>query len=1039
MLKSCFINYLLRLLATINSNNYIMKTKFSGILTLLLAFLVQFSFAQEKIISGTVTDETGPLPGVSILIKGTSTGTETDFDGKYSINANVGDVLVFSFIGMTSQQKTVGATNTINVVLAADNILDEVVVIGYGQVSQRDLTTNVSNVKASEVQRISTANLAGALQGTASGVQVSQSSGAPGGEVRIRVRGSSSINGSNDPLYVIDGVPMFSGATISSSFGGQQNSALSNLNPDDIESVDILKDAASAAIYGDRGSNGVVIITTRKGKSGRAKFNFSSYVGFQNAQDRYETMNYGEFLAFGDASHTLSNGLGWWSTVWDGRQNLIGATQTELNAFYDLVRNEGDNYIDEIYVDDAPVINTNFNVSGGDEDTQYYLGVSQFTQDGVLLAQDFNRNTVRLNLTQKLTDKLSFTGGISLTDENLRMITNDNNIYGVLSTAILEAPGYDIYNADGSFNVNDFGFSNPVQNALEDSGRGYTFRLLGNADLQYKVTDNLTLNTSYGLDQLNFRQRIYNPPTSSQGSPSGFSSEAKNEFRRIKVLQSVNYTPKITDDIRLRVFLAGEYERNTSNFLSANVTGFTSSQLRFLSQGSTPGAPSSSFSEEKRVSVISRVGATFFNKLIVELSLRADASSKFNNDDRWGYFPAASVGYILSEEDWFQNDFINYFKVRGSWGVTGNTSAVGRYDSQSGVASGTYGTTGTSALTLSNPFITWEETSQYDAGFEAKFLDNRISLGYAYYNKSTNNNSLILSAPIPNHESGGSIPANIGEIENSGHEIDLSIDVFRGENFNWTTNFGFSSLDNKVLSLGGTAPFGTGFVSRVEEGAPLGAFRLYETDGLYQSDAEVPTWLAVDGVGAGDVKYVDQNNDQILNDDDFIIAGKPYADYTINWSNDMSYKNFDLSFLWALSEGNDVFNNNLQFAGVSGGRTFGKFKSQLNYWTPTNTGTDIPRANFLTASYNNRDGTRLLEDGSYIKLRNVTLGYTLPKIEGFDKIRVYVSGDNLVLITDYSGIDPEVNFNGAPGVTGGTDFLTQGANKVWKFGINVSF
>jgi len=1033
-----------------------MKTKFNGILTLFLALAVQFTFAQEKTITGTVTDETGPLPGVSIVIKGTTTGTETDFDGKYSINVNTGDVLVFSFVGMSKQERTVGAANVINVVLVTDNLLEEVVVIGYGQVSQRDLTTNISNVEPSEVKSISVANIAGALQGTASGVQISQSSGAPGGEIRIRVRGSSSINGSNSPLFVIDGVPMFSGTTISNSFGGQQNSALSNLNPDDIETVNILKDAASAAIYGDRGSNGVVIITTKKGRAGKAKFNLTTSVGFQTAQDKYETMNYGEWLQFGDTYYENSGfGSGFWSTIWDGSQDFRGLPQSELDSFYNSVLNQGDNYIDELYVDNAVVYNTNFNVSGGNEDTQYYLGMSQFKQEGVLLNQDFDRRNIRLNLTQKLTDKLKFTGGISLTDEDLRIVQSDNNIFGALSTSVLEAPGNSIRNEDGSFDSVSWVFSNPIQNAEEDLNLGYTFRILANADFQYNITDNLFLNTNFGFDQLDFRERQYNPSTTAQGAPLGFGREDKNNYRRIKLLQSINYNPNITDDIRLRVFLAAEWERNTSNLLSSTAQGFSSPFLRFLNEATTPLSAFSAFSEEKRVSVISRVGATFYNKLIAEFSIRGDASSKFNPDDRWGFFPAASLGYIMSEEGWFKNDIVSYFKLRGSWGITGNTTAVGRYDSQLQVNTDAYVDNGTSFLALANEFLTWEETSQYDLGLEAKFFDNRLSISYAYFNKTTNNNSLILQVPNATSQAGndgladdgfddGSINQNVGEMTNKGHEIDISAEIFRSDDskgLNWSTTVGVSTLDNEVTSLGGTGAFDTGFVSRVEEGVALGAFRVLQSDGLYQDASEVPAGFLTSNpnISAGDVRYVDQNNDGLLNDDDFIIAGSPWADYIVNWKNDISFKGFDLSFLWTLSEGNDVWNNNLQFAGASSNRIFNKFKSQLNYWTPTNTNTDLPRPNLATQGWNNQDATRLLEDGSFIKLRNITLGYTFPEIKGITNLRVYVSGDNLVLITDYSGIDPEVNFNGAPGVTGGTDFLTQGANKVWKFGVSVSF
>ncbi len=1017
-----------------------MRTKFNGILTLFLALVVQISFAQERTISGTVSDGSGPLPGVTILKKGTTQGTETDFDGNYSIQAKTGDVLVFSFVGMKTSERTVGTSNQMSVTLQSDNLLDEIVVVGYGQVSQRDLTTNISSVKAETVQSISTASVAGALQGAASGVQITQLSGAPGGEVRVRVRGASSINGSNNPLYVIDGIPMFSGETISNSFGGQRNSAVTNLNPDDIESVEILKDAASAAIYGNRGSNGVILITTKKGKAGKARFNVSSTVGVQNPIKKYTAMNYGQWLRLGDAY--FENG-GFPSGTWSNSQNpgegLSGADQATLQAYYDANANRGDNYLDQIYVDDALVKNINANVSGGNEKTKYYFGLASYSQDGNLLTQKYERQNVRLNLTQSLSDNLKLTTGVSLTDEKIRLIQNDNNIYGVLSTALLERPGQNIYNDDGTFNSYlNFSFSNPVQNAIENFDQGTTFRILGNSDLEYKVNDELKFNTTFGFDQLNFRERSYYPSSTSQGAPNGTASQRETTSRKITMLGSANYN-KSFNDWRLRVFLGAEYEQNKFNSILAQGNGFTSTDLTWLTSAANPTTASAAFSDSRRISFISRVGATIYEDLILEGSLRYDGSSRFNEDERWGLFPSASLGYILSNNDWFENNIVNYFKVRGSWGITGNVSAVTRYEAQPAVDTGTYASTGSSYLTIANPKLKWEETSQIDAGFEAKFFDSRISLNYAYFQKETYNNSLILNTPLPGSQGGGGVTDNVGSMINKGHEIDLNVKVFDNQNFSWETNIGFSTLDNEVTSLGGTAPFGSGFVSRVEEGVALGAFYALEADGLYQNISEVPTNLQSQGVGPGDVKYIDQNDDGLLNDDDYVIVGKPFADFTMNWSNNLKYKNFDLSFLWAWSEGNDVFNNNLQFTGSSGSIGFNKFISQGNYWTPTNTNTDIPKPSRTTNPYNNQDSSRFVEDGSFIKLRNITLGYNLPKIKGFDQVRVTLSGDNLIVITDYTGNDPEVNYAGGNSIIGGTDFLTQGGSKVVKLGLNVSF
>jgi len=759
----------------------------------------------------------------------------------------------------------------------------------------------------------------------------------------------------------------------------------------------------------------------------------------QNPIKKYEMMNFGQWLKFGDTYYENSGfPTGFWSSAWTGDASLNGATQDILDDFYKDNYDTGDNYLDFVYVDNAVVVNTNFSVSGGTDKTKYYLGVSNFDQKGVIKSQDYLRKNIRLNLTQSLTDKLMFNGGISLSDEKMSVISNDNNIYGVLSTAILESPGNNIYNPDGSFNSTDFLFSNPLQNAIEDFGKGRSFRIFGNGNLTYTFNKDLDFSSAYGLDKLEFQERIYNPPTSAQGSPDGYAEQRHTTRTKYTFLQSLNFKHTY-NKFKVRAFTGFEYERNTTSFLRAASNGFTSPLLTYVSEGSTPLNADSSFSEENRMSVISRIGTTYNNSLILEFSLRADASSKFSKDNRWGIFPAASVAYLISSTDWFDSKLINFLKLRASWGVTGNDSAIGRYSYQPSVAVDTYGDLSATYLTIANPDLRWEETEQIDVGFDLKLLKNKLGISYAYFNKSTRDNSLILNKPNALNQGGGSIPANIGEMVNTGHEIDINATIVDNDTFYWNSSVGISTLDNEITSLGGSAPFDTGFVNRVEEGAALGAFRLLESDGLYQDISEVPANLQAQGVGPGDVKYIDQNNDGIINDDDYIIAGDYFADYIINFKSSLKFKNIDLNFLITQSVGNDVFNNNLQFAGASGNRIFNKFSSQLDYWTPTNTETDLPRPNLNTQAYNNQDATRLLEDGSFIKLRNITLGYTIKTIKNIESLRFTLSADNLFVITDYSGVDPEVNVFGSQSVRGGTDFLTQGGNKVWKFGVNFTF
>ena len=1018
-----------------------MRTKFRGILTLLLAFLVQLTFAQEKTISGTVVDENNlPLPGASVIIQGTSTGSATDFDGNYTIKANTGDVLVFSFVGYSDKTATVGATATINITMSPDTTLEEVVVIGYGQRTKRELTTNVAHVDGEAVQNVSVANVSAALQGNVSGVQIQQSSGAPGAGVRVRVRGASSVSGSNEPLYVIDGIPLIAGATLSDNFGGQQNNALSNLNPDDIESIDVLKDAAAASIYGSAGSNGVIIITTKRGKKGDAKISFNSYIGVQNPIKKYETMYYGDWLKFGDAYYFNSGNFpqGFWSSIWEGDPSLQNNTAA-LNTLYQSKR--GGRYLDEVYVKDAAVRSLNASVSGGNDKTTYFIGASSFNQDGVLLNQNFKRESIRMNLDQKVSDKISITAGLSLSDETQNVISGDNNIFGSLSTAILEAPGNNIYNPDGSFDSTSYVFSNPVQNAVEDKGIGKSFRVLANTTITYNFTDNLFFTSRFGLDQLEFKERRYHPSTSAQGAgTNGFAAAVHNTFRRFNTTQGLNFN-KTYDKVEIRAFAGAEYDGIKREFLSASKTNFPSTDLEYVSQGAELNGATASLTEDKGYSFIGRLGATFLDKYIVETSIRADSYSRFGANNKWGYFPSVSAGYIVSKEDWFNIDAISFFKLRGSWGQTGNKNANRIYTNLGTVQTANYAGSPGLVIVTGNANAKWETQTAFDVGFNLGLFSNRVNLEYNYYKQE--NKDLFL--PVPNDESqgGGSIDRNTGVLENSGHEIGIAADIFTADNrdqFSWNTSINFSTLKNEITSMGASGPIDTGFVSRVQEGSAIGSFYVLQSDGLYQNLSEVPANLQAQGVGPGDVRYIDQNGDGIINDADKIIAGDPFADWTASWKNTIGYKGFDLDFLWAISQGNDVFNNNLQFAGASGNRIFNKFTSELNYWTPTNTNTNIPRPNITTQSYNNQESTRMVEDGSFIKLRNVTLGYTLPKtFKGIDKVRLYLSADNLIMKTDYSGVDPEVNFSGTQAVTAGTDFLTQGANRVYKFGVNINF
>ena len=1020
--------------------------KIAIFLSILLFMGTMVANAQTRTVTGTVTsaEDGEPIPGVAISVKGTTLGTVTNMDGKYSLKVpQDAKTLIFSFVGMTNVEVEVGTKSTINVKMKSDVVgLDEVIVVGYGEKSRRDLTTAISTVDAEEVHRISTANLSGALQGNTTGVEISQTSGAPGGEVSMRIRGATSLNGSNNPLFIVDGMPIETSSTISNNYGGQQNNALSSINPEDIESIEILKDAASAAIYGSRASNGVVLITTKRGKQGRPKISINSYMGIQNPLNKYEIANYGEWLKYGDDSYEDAYDSGFWSYYITGNTDLYGASDETLEEYYASVADQGDNYMDMIYNDDAIVSDVAASISGGNDQTKYYLGASAYNQEGMLLGQDYKRYNFKVNLDQDFTKKFRAKVGFSITNENQAVVNNDNNIYGVLSTAILEAPGNDIYDEDGEFTSGVWTFSNPVQNALENQAHLKTLRVMGNTDFQYNLTNWLMFSSKYGLDNLQLDEKEYDPANSSAGSStSGYAREDVSTIRRLTTTQSFIFTPQISDDIVFNGMLAGEYTKRTYKVVRAATTNFPSTKLKEVSSGSTLDAALGESTEIKLFSFISRASVKLYDRYIAEASLRADGSSKFGPNHKWGYFPSVSLGYIISEESWFNARPINFLKLRASYGQTGNDSSIKAYTALAGVESTPYaGTSGTAITDIGNVDLKWETTGQLDLGFTIGLADNRLTFEYDYFYKKTKD--LLMDVPLPESSGFDSLYKNVGSVKNTGHEFSLTCRIFDNSDFKWKATAGLSTLKNKVTSLGGNSPYSLGFVSRVQEGEELGAFYVLQSDGIYKSDDEVPAKIAANyGVGAGDVKYVDQNDDGLINDDDYIIGGSPWADFTYSLKNSLQFKNWDLDFLFTGSQGNDVFNATLQYAGSTSSVWYNKFKNQLNYWSETNTDATLPHPKSSTRSYNNKDATRFVEDGSYLKLRNVTLGYSLPKslLQGKADIRFYVSADNLFMITDYSGTDPEVNYSGDSAVTRGTDFLSFGGAKTFKFGVNLNF
>ena len=992
---------------------------------------IGFIVAQTKSISGTVIDGTGePVIGASVVVKGTTIGVSTDVEGKFTINMPTDkNTLVFSLIGMTAVERT--ATNGMQVVMNEDaKDLDEIIITAYGTSSKKNVISSISKVSSDDLGRLTVASVDMALQGAAPGIMVSANSGAPGNGNTVRLRGVTSISGSNSPLYVVDGVPIFTGNTVSDIYGGQGSNALTNLSTTDIESVEVLKDASATSIYGARASNGVILITTKRGKSGKAKVEFNVAYGFQKPIEFYETMNLGEYLKFADTAYENTYGSGYssyrsWALGYASDINLP-ANSTEMQNIY---AKKTKSYADYIKNNNAPIKETNIGVSGGTDKTQYYLGGSYFDQEGTVKGQNYKRSSIRLNLDQEAFSWLKLSAGLTISDEAVNRTNGDNNIYAPTTTSVLELPGYEIYNPNGSFNLDGFSFTNPLQAAMGVLREQKTQRYLGNIGFRATPFEGLTINGKASTDRLYVKERTYESSETVQSWGKGTAFYSQTDLNRTLYTLTANYSKDFLEKLNVNTLVGYEYQRSKTIYSDIEKTGFPSTSLTWPQSGATPTIADAYLTENILASYFGRISGSYDDKYLAEFSLRADASSKFGKNNRVGYFPAVSIGWKMHNESWFNIEKINELKIKAGYGITGNETGIGNYSSRTLAELASYGNyPGIAVTQLGDPDLSWEKTAQLSAGFDLGLFNDRLTFSYEYFNKKTTD--LLLSSPLPYSTGFRSVMKNVGEMENYGHEISINGKIIDNSTLKWDATFSISTLKNEVTKLyagsdGKYTPIDYGFITRVDVNQSLGSYYVYKSLGLDSN---------------GDVIY-DTGEDGKLGDEDRYYAGKPLPDYTGAFSTSLEYKGFDLSVLFQFSQGYEIYNMSKTYAGSSSSIGFNKFRDQLNYWTPTNTNTNLPRPTVgAQQGHNNLDSDRFVEDGSYVRFKNLTFGYTLPKnITKMFKVRMYFSADNLVTWTDYTGLDPEVSALGNKSVELGNDFFTQGLNRTYKFGINVSF
>ncbi|WP_335964814.1 TonB-dependent receptor [Galbibacter sp. PAP.153] len=948
---------------------------------------VQVNNMQQSV-KGTVVDEQGqPLPGASIIEKGTSNGVVTDFDGNYSITVSgPASILVFSYVGFETREMTVGTQTTMEVsLLASSQGLEEVVVVGYGSVSKSDLTGAVSTVDSETINAFPTTDVQQALKGRSAGVRVVQNSGQPGSGVQVQVRGGNSYLGNNNPLYVVDGFPITGGIDF--------------LNPTDIESINILKDASATAIYGSRGANGVVMITTKGGSKGRrGNINVQSYYGIQTVIDTYELLNNREFAQVANAA-AANEGI---SAPFD--LNNLPTVETD---WQDIIFRE------------AAIQSHTITFSGGSESSSYSASANYFENDGIIIGTGQKRGSARLTLDQKVNDWARINANTVVTrlqidDANVNNGNSGSNIWSAALQAPPMVPPYD--EAGGYSPVDSYPFSPvSINNPLlynEVKNQVLSSKMLANMALELSFNENLKLKIQGGTEQ-EFRERnYYSPSILVKTSPQG--NAATDITRDVSYLNEniLSYDKNIGEDDKLSAIAGFTYQTFKRRYNRSSATGFPNDILENNALGGAENTNpnESSVTDWKLLSWLGRVNYNLDNKYLFTASIRADGSSRFGENNKWGVFSSGAFAWRLSNENFLKDwESLSDMKLRIGYGQTGST-AINSYQSLNtlGQVRATFGKSdaiGYASVSAPNPNLKWETTTQLGIGLDMAFLNNKYRFTVDYYKKNTKN--LLAIIPLPGSTGFTSQITNLGEIQNTGMEFSLGA-IFGKNDFTWDVSGQLSYNRNEVITIGQDilgAPLDIPFSSSVNiarEGEPLGMFYGFLEDGYDDQ---------------GVIKYKDLNEDGVINNDDQTILGNPYPDFVFGLNSTLAYKDVSLNIFLEGSQGNELF-------WATGGYIANSFSTGGNqlvdvykdYWTPDNTDAAYPAPSENRSQLRTSD--RFVEDASYIRLKNVKLAYDLPvdKLDvGISALQLYISGQNLLTISDFPGLDPDVNTRASTG------------------------
>lgn len=1013
--------------------------------------------AIQKVITGRITDDQGvPLTGASVIIKGTTVGTVTDADGKFTLAVpDYAEILVISFVGYVTQEIPIRDATTINVMLVEDILtLSEVVVVGYGTQKKSDLTGAISSIRGPELTRLSSQRVDQALQGRAAGVLVLNTAGAPGAKTTIRIRGMNSINGGNNALVVIDGL---------------QNGNINSLNPFDIESIEILKDASATAVYGARGANGVILITTKGGKKGKPVINYNFTYGIQKIRHKLDLLNAADYARVRNAYEATQNSSGTPDPLF---------TDAEILA---LEQNGGTDWQDEIY-QTAPMQNHQLSISGGTDNLSYMISGSYLNQKGILINSSYTRFSLRANLSANITKNVLF--GLNWAGSKE---AGNSPPYGggtalsFLGQAVNIAPRWDPttppYDENGNYNRHPSGYGaydtwNPLAAAKEPDINNNIVQNGVNTFLEFRIIEGLKLKITGGANIENQSNNSYYNSKTWEGKPVGgkvgyatIDGSMSSYYQNSNIL-SYDRDLGSKHHITITAVAEQQYSKYESSGLVASKFTVDQTGVNDLGGAEQINSKTSSVTERAINSYLGRIYYSFADRYLLTVSYRADGSSVFGANNKWGYFPSASLAWRISEESFVKSlNIFSDLKLRGSWGVTGN-QAISPYQTIAAMSSGyNYPYSGNETTDLgfvisnaANPNLKWESTTQSNIGLDVAVFSGRLSATVELYSKTTKN--LLLNRTLPGYTGFPSILDNVGSVENKGLELSVDGNPVSGT-VKWNSGFIISWNRNEVLNLGeskvlayrttyGGYSLKNGFM-QLRVGEPFGQMYGYIYEGTWKTSEQAAA--AAFGKLPGDPKYKDVSGDGKIDANDLAIMGNAIPDFIFGWTNNLSFKGFDLTFLIQGSKGNDIFNEaRIRLEDPYEGTSI----RMLDRWTEDNQDTDVPafidqvtreEANLINqvklASGDAGRTSRWIEDGSYVRLKDITLAYTIPSsLSGkirLTRLRAFISGTNLITLTHYTGYDPEVSAYNSNDAQIGVDLSNYPTARVFTFGIDVTF